>query len=363
MTVLHLDTERGWRGGERQLLWLAEELGRQGHRSYVGARPGELLAARARQRGVPTVASNPVGDADVLAAMRLRRMLRLLEVDLIHTHTSHALALAALATMGRPVPIVAARRVDFPFSRNAATRWKYGRAAAVVAVSAAVRDVLVNGGLHPDLVTVIHDGVPLDRRVVPATADVLTELGVPAGAPLAVQVAQLVGHKDPVTFVHAIAEARKVVPTLHGLLVGEGEERPTLERLIAELGLGDVIHLAGYRTDADPLLAAADVVVLSSREEGMGSVLLDALMLGRPAVATRAGGIPEVLVDGESGLLVPVGDARALGAAIARVIVEPGLSNQLTARGRERVKLFSMAHTTEATLAVYRRALLKRQLL
>ena len=89
MTVLHLDTERGWRGGERQLLWLAEELGRQGHRSYVGARPGELLAARARQRGVPTVASNPVGDADVLAAMRLRRMLRLLEVDLIHTHTSH----------------------------------------------------------------------------------------------------------------------------------------------------------------------------------------------------------------------------------------------------------------------------------
>ncbi len=126
---------------------------------------------------------------------------------------------------------------------------------------------------------------------------------------------------------------------------------------------GGVRLIAGYRTDADPLLAAADVVVLSSREEGMGSVLLDALMLGRPAVATRAGGIPEVLVDGESGLLVPVGDARALGAAIARVIVEPGLSNQLTARGRERVKLFSMAHTTEATLAVYRRALLKRQLL
>lgn len=360
LTVLHVDTERGWRGGERQLLWLAEALQRQGHLNYVAARPGELLAKRARQRGMPTVSCRPAGEADVVAAMRLRRMLRLLSVDVVHAHTAHALALAALATVGRPVPVVAARRVDFPLRSNAPTRWKYARASIVVAVSDAVRDVLLRGGMAPDRVTVVHDGVDLERVIVPATPATLAALGVPAGAPLAVQVAQLVGHKDPVTFVRAVAEARRSVPDLHALLVGEGDQRPAVEQTIAELGLGGAVHLAGYRTDADSLLAAADVAVLSSREEGMGSVLLDALMLGRPTVATRAGGIPEVVEEGVSGLLAPVGDAAALGAAIARVISQPALAASLVAGGRRRAEHFSMTRTAAATLDVYRRVLLAR---
>ncbi|MHB1222956.1 MAG: glycosyltransferase family 4 protein [Gemmatimonadaceae bacterium] len=360
LRILHLDTERGWRGGERQLLWLAEELRRQGHLCYVAARSGELLADRSRRRGMPTVSCNPAGEADLIAAMRLRRMLRLLDVEVIHAHTAHALALAVLATMGRPIPVVAARRVDFPLRRNAATRWKYAHAAAVVAVSGAVRDVLVRGGLPARRVTVVHDGVDLEREIVAASPEALSALGVPPGAPLAVQVAQMVGHKDPVTFVRAVAAARQVVPGLHALLVGEGDERPAVERTIAELGLGGTVHLTGYRTDADSLLAAADVAVLSSREEGMGSVLLDALMLGRPAVATRAGGIPEVLEDGVSGLLAPVGDAAALGAAIARVLTEPELAARLGTAGRARVERFSMPRTAAATLEVYRRVLLDR---
>lgn len=360
LRILHLDTERGWRGGERQLLWLAGELQRQGHVCFVAARSGELLADRARRLGMPTVSCNPAGEADLIAAMRLRRMLRLLEVELIHAHTAHALALAALATMGRPIPVVAARRVDFPLRRNVATRWKYAHAAAVVAVSGAVRDVLVRGGLPPERVTVVHDGVDLGREISPASVGTLAALGVPAGAPLAVQVAQMVGHKDPVTFVRAVAAARRAVPTIQALLVGEGDERPAVERAIAELGMGGVVHLTGYRIDADSLLAAADVAVLSSREEGMGSVLLDALMLGRPAVATRAGGIPEVLEDGVSGLLAPVGDAAALGAAIARVLTEPALAARLATAGRARVERFSMPRTAAATLDVYRRVLLDR---
>lgn len=360
LTVVHLDTERGWRGGERQLLWLAEALQRQGHRCYVAARSRELLAETARRRGMPTISCNPAGEADVVAAMRLRRTLRLLGADVIHAHTAHALALAALATLGRPIPVVAARRVDFPIRRNAATRWKYERASAVVAVSDAVRDVMLHGGMSPERVTVVHDGVDLERDIAPASPGVLASLGVPAGAPLAVQVAQLVGHKDPVTFVRAVAAARRVVPTLHALLVGEGDQRPAVERAITELGVGEAMHLTGYRTDADSLLAAADVAVLSSREEGMGSVLLDALMLGRPTVATRAGGIPEVLEEGVSGLLAPVADAAALGAAIARVLTDPMLAGRLAAAGRVRVERFSMERTAAATLEVYRRVLLDR---
>ena len=96
--------------------------------------------------------------------------------------------------------------------------------------------------------------------------------------------------------------------------------RADVERDIRELGLEGAVHLAGYRTDADTLLAAADVAVFSSREEGMGSVLLDALALGRPIAATRAGGIPEV-VDDDCGILAPIEDPTALGDAIARIVI------------------------------------------
>ena len=135
------------------------------------------------------------------------------------------------------------------------------------------------------------------------------------------QVAQLVPHKDPVTFVEAVATARVHVPDIQALIVGDGPLRDAARAAIDRLGLAASTHRTGYRTDADALLAAADVVALSSREEGLGTVLLDALALGKPIAATTAGGIPEI-VTGECGRLTPVGDAPALGNAIGALMLE-----------------------------------------
>ncbi|MDE3129162.1 MAG: glycosyltransferase, partial [Gemmatimonadota bacterium] len=120
-------------------------------------------------------------------------------------------------------------------------------------------------------------------------------------------------------------------------------------------------HLAGYRTDADELLAAATVCVLSSREEGMGSVLLDALFLGRPIAATRAGGIPEVVQDGVSGLLAPARDPDALGAAIGRLVNDPALARRVGDAARARAADFSVERMADATEAVYRDVLAARR--
>src|SRR6185437_4567159 len=122
----------------------------------------------------------------------------------------------------------------------------------------------------------------------------------------------------------------------HGLLVGDGPLRDDVKREVLALGLDAVVHIVGYRTDADALLAAADVACLSSREEGMGSVLLDALAFGLPIAATRAGGIPEVIVDGESGLLAEVRDPEDLGAAIARLVTDRELAARVSSRAQAR---------------------------
>jgi glycosyltransferase involved in cell wall biosynthesis len=353
--VLHVDTERGWRGGERQTLWLAAEMARRGHESVVAARLGEPLAARASAAGLSVVDCRPVSELDPRAAWRLRREILSRRIDVVHAHTAHAVAIGAMATLATGVPLVVARRVDFPLRGNAGTRWKYGRAARIVAVSNAVANVLVAGGVARSRIDVVPDGVDLRRTVEPATAATLAACGVAPNRPLVVQVAQLVGHKDPVNFVRAMAYANRGSTKLQALLVGDGPLRPEVTDEIRRLSLVDVIHLTGFRDDADSLLAAASVACLSSREEGMGSVLLDAMAFGRPIAATIAGGIPEVVVDGESGLLAERENPEALGAAIARLANDRALSDRLAEGGRRRVREFSVERMTDRTIAIYER--------
>lgn len=354
LTVLHVNTQRGWRGGERQTLWLAEELVRLGHRSVVAARADGRLAQRAADAGIPVVPLHPAFEADPRAVLALRRAIRELEVDVVHAHAAHAVALAALATAGRDgPPLVVTRRMDVPLRANAGTRWKYGRARAVIAISRAAMEALETSGVPRERIHLVPSGVDLRREVQPAGPEVLACLGIPPGAPLVVQVGQLAGDKDPVTFVRGMAAARARVPDAHGLLVGDGPLRSQVEQAIAELGLTDAVRLAGYRADADALLAAADVVTLTSRREGLGSVLLDALAFGRPVVATAAGGIPDAVADGETGLLVPPGDWQALGAAIASVLSDTALRARLSAAAVRRAASFGMMAIAERTLAVY----------
>jgi glycosyltransferase involved in cell wall biosynthesis len=357
LRVLHVDTERGWRGGQRQVLWLHEALARAGHRSLLAARPGEPLATRAAACGLPVVHSSPLMELDPAAAWGLRRVIRRQDIDIVHAHTAHAVALAALATLATSARVVITRRVIFPLRRNPGTRWKYARAAAVIAVSRAAGDALVAGGIPRSRITVVPSGIDLDRAMTPMGRTELRALGVHDGAPLVVQVAQLGEDKDPLTFVRAVAVARRSVPALQALMVGEGPLRSTVQAEIARLGLDGAIRLTGYRADADALIAAADVVALSSRQEGMPGVLLDALSLGKLVATTAAGGAAEAVEHERSGLVVPVADAPALGAAIARLITDRSAADRFRAAARTRAAAFSIARTTERTIEVYRSVL------
>jgi glycosyltransferase involved in cell wall biosynthesis len=291
------------------------------------------------------------------AALRLRRTIRDDRIDVVHAHTAHAIGVAALATIGMEIPLVVARRVDFHLRRNFGTRWKYGRAAGIIAVSRAVASILESDGIASSRIAVVADGTDTQRQIAAASPETLASLGLRRGAPLVVQVAQLERHKDPCNFVRAIAVARSRVPNLQALLVGEGSLRAEVESEVHALDLVNTLYLAGYRTDADGLLAAADVVVLSSREEGMGSVLLDALLLGKPVAATNAGGIPDVIADGVNGLLASIEDPQALGDRIAQLLSDESTARRVAQAARSSAEEFSVERMTDRTLAVYERVL------
>lgn len=356
LTILHVNTERGWRGGERQTLWLASGLVRAGHRSLIAARPGQPLAQRSAEAGggLEPIFCSPGSELDLAAARLLRRCILGNRVDVVHAHTAHAVALAALATRRTPARMVLTRRTGFRLRSNPFTRWKYRRADAVIAISGRVERSLVEGGVHPALIEVIPSGVPLDRQV---DRSARAEFGVPDSTPLVVMVGALTHEKDPISFVRAVAAARDRVPVLRALLVGDGPLRGDVQTEVGRLGLTDVLRLTGQRDDADALIASSDIVALSSTEEGLGSVLLDAMAFGRPVAATAAGGIPEVVVHDETGLLVEPGDSHALGYAIARIAGDHELWARLAAGARARAPQFSIDSMVARTLAVYERVL------
>jgi glycosyltransferase involved in cell wall biosynthesis len=205
-----------------------------------------------------------------------------------------------------------------------------------------------------DRVVTVHDGVNTGLVDKAPLVDAHLTFGLPRGTPVVGNVAALVPHKGQRHLVAAAARVVRSVPDTRFLIIGEGELRDPLARQIKSLGLERHVHLTGFRSDVIGLQKSFDVFAMSSVTEGLGSAMLDAMACAVPIVATRAGGIPEAITDGASGLLVGTQDEGALAAAIVRLLKDPELRRRLGAAGRQRVAdEFSIEKMVQGTLRVY----------
>ncbi len=364
MITLQIDTARGWRGGQNQVLLTARGLRARGHRVVVMAHPeGEL---RRRVEGeFEVLALAPRGEVDLKAAWRLAGALRALEPDIVHAHDPHGVAVAAAALpisgLARRPPLVAARRVDFHLKANSFSRWKYRQVDAFLTSSDAIRAMLVEDGIAPERVTTVYEGVDVDRIAAIDPIDLHGEYWFPAQAPIIGNVAALVAHKGQRYLLDAAAIVVREVPHARFLILGEGELRQELEHRLRHLKLDQHVLLAGFHTDVLARLKAFDIFVMSSVTEGLGTSLLDAMAAARPIVATRAGGIPEVVEDGVSGLLVPPADGPALAAALLALLADQPRRRRMGEAGLARARQrFSADRMVSETVAAYERVLASR---
>jgi L-malate glycosyltransferase len=225
-----------------------------------------------------------------------------------------------------------------------------------VCASDAIRKMVIADGVPPTRVVTVHEGIDLGRVAAAPPADLHAELWLPHHAPIVGNVAALVPHKGQRHLIEAAAIVIQKVPDARFVIAGEGELRPQLERQIKDHHLEKHVFLAGFRPDILSVHKAFDIFVMSSITEGLGTSLLDAMACGKPIVATTAGGMPEVVADGLTGLLVPPRDHDAMAAAIVKLLTNAAARAEMAAAGLARVRtMFSADRMVQDTLAVYRR--------
>jgi L-malate glycosyltransferase len=362
MFSLHIDTARTWRGGQNQVLVTVLGLRAVNQRAMLVAHPRGELRQRAEE-GLEFLPLAPMTEMDLSAAWRLSRAVHQLRPDIIHAHDPHGVAMAALAlsmsTLERKPPLVASRRVDFHLRGSALSRWKYRQVDCFICASDAIRSMLLGDGVEPARAVTVHEGIDLGHVAAAPAAPLHEELWLPHGAPIVGNVAALVPHKGQKYLVDAAAIVVQHVPDARFVVAGEGELRATLEHQVKHLGLEKHVILAGFRPDILSVHKAFDIFVMSSLTEGLGTSVLDAMACGRAVVGTRAGGIPEVIEDGVTGILVPPRDPQAMADAIVSLLKDEALRLRMGRAGLSLANArFSAERMVQDTIRVYERVAL-----
>jgi glycosyltransferase involved in cell wall biosynthesis len=365
MFSVQIDTARTWRGGQNQVFLTTLGLRALGHRVVLVAHPDGELRRRAVEGG-EVLPLAPSAEMDFGTGWRLSRVLKDLAPDVVHAHDPHAVAVASIAlSIGARSPrpaLVASRRVDFHIRGNSFSRWKYRQVDAFIAASEAIRTMLVEDGIPPERTCTVHEGIDVDRVAGVPPANVRAEFWMPTHAPVVGNIGALVPHKGQRYLIDAVPLVMREFPDVRFVIVGEGELRQMLEHQIRELHVEKHVLLTGFRTDVLSLLKGFDVFVMSSVTEGLGTSLLDAMAAARPIVATTAGGIPEVVTDADTGLLVPPRDAHRMAEAITALLRAPAERERMGRAGLARVReRFSAERMVAGTLAVYERLVGQRR--
>lgn len=373
--VVHVVTRMNIGGPARHLITLLPLLRERGFEPLLVhgmADPdeGELLPDGERVSRLPAL-RRPIDPlADLRALRELRRIVTRLRPRVVHTHMAKAGALGRLAAHRARVPVVVhtfhGHVLDgyfpWPVARAflAAERSLARRTTALVAVSNAVRDELLALGIgREEQWHVVPVSLELDGLLgtPPSRAKARRSLGLPSGGKAVGVVGRLVPIKDHETFFRAAARLLRERDDVTFVVAGDGEHRRALEARAREL-LGDRVRFLGWVHDLAGLYAALDVVVLTSRNEGTPVSLVEAGAAGRPVVASRVGGVPEVVADGKTGILVPPADPAATAAAVRRLLDDPALARAMGEAARASLpSRFSADRLVDDLAALYDRLL------
>ncbi len=357
MKILHVETGQHLYGGARQVQYLLAGLRARGVDNVLAAPAGSAIAGVGEQLGVRVHPLTVGGGTGFRLFRELADLLARERPALLHVHSRRYAVdfWGGLAARRRGLPAVLSRRVDNP-EPGWLARLKYQPYARVITISEGIRRVLLDEGLAARQVMTVRSAVDVGEYTTDCDRAWMHEtFALDSDAVVIGMIAQLIPRKGHRHLLRALVDVAPDYPRLRVLLFGKGALRDEIEQQISELRLERTVALAGFRDDLNRVLPCLDLVVHPADMEGLGVSLIQAAACGVPLIASRAGGMPEIVRDGENGLLIPPGDVPALARALRTLLDDPGRRRALGRAGRALVEReFSVDAMVEGNLAMYR---------
>lgn len=351
--VFHLDDSKNLRGGERQVIYLAEELKKLGVENYIVSRKNSPLFLKSREKGIKTLTLPYLFEWDIISATilayKIKRINKNNKKVIIHSHTGHTPSLAILTSIFINAKKIVHRRVDFKIKHSFFSRVKYTKADYIISISETIKRILMEYGIDKNKITVIPSSFRLEKKELRKI--VFKDNKIIIGSLLT-----FVPHKDPLNLIKAARIVIELNDNCFFVVGGEGSLKDEAAKLIKELGITDNFQLAGYVEDNQSFLNSIDIFVLPSREEGLGSVLIEAMNFGLPLVGTNAGGIEELIENGYNGFVVPKENPEKLADAILRLASDKNMIKEFSKNSLDKAKNFTSEIMAKETLEVYERA-------
>ncbi len=351
LTLLHTEWSDGWGGQERRVFSEMQGMRARGHRVLLATRPNTCIGDHATQAGFEVYRLAFAGKFHLPTILALYRQLRRQKVDVVSTHSGIDSWCAALAAQAAGVALVRTRHIDLPMHASWLNFVHFLPDRIVTCGEAMRAHLLADNPLAPERLVSIPTGIDFERlQAQTPRASLRQQLGLDDDEPAILMVAILRGVKRHMLALDAFARLRSSHPRARLLLAGAGPMRAELEEHARALQLTGQVSFLGHREDVADLLAASDILLLSSRSEGIPQSVVQAMGSGLPVVATRVGGLPELIDDGRNGLLVASEDADAMAAALRRLLDEPDLAQRLASAARDKVRTrYSYAAMLDAT--------------
>ncbi|MDF2867565.1 MAG: hypothetical protein K0S11_1035 [Gammaproteobacteria bacterium] len=357
--ILHLSAIKSWGGGEQQLIYLYQELVKQQVPQLIVCRKDSALANYCKAHHIEAITYANLSSIDLGFSRQLTKLCKTHAIDIIHAHDAHTQTNALLARLLFKLkpPLVISRKVAFPIKKSWLSRYKYNsrHIRKIICISQAVYQTVSSCIRDSSKLVVVNDGVDLKRFSLKSPVSSLRNtLKLKPDHLLIGTLAALVTSKDLFTFIKVAQQVIQQGISATFLIMGEGPLRTELQNLVAELDLAEQVIFLGFRSDIAELLPQLDIFMLTSQQEGMGSSILEAMACQVPVVATRVGGIPEIVLDGKTGLLADTGDVNNLVKAVIQLLQNNDLRQSLIVNATQQVAEFSIQNMAAKTLAVYR---------
>lgn len=359
LNIIHIDTEKYWRGGQQQAFYLHKGLIKRDIKSLLICNLNSELKNKCENSNLPFAEISMFGEADLIAAYKISKICRKNKFNILHAHSAHSLSIAIMVKYFCPnVKLIGVRRVDFSVNKNYLSKLKYNskKIDKIICISEFIKTVLLKDGINSDKLVTVRSGVDINKfNKIKPSKDFREKLDVKSDEILLGSIAAFAGHKDIPNLLRAFKIVSEKLDNVKLCLVGDGKLKDEIKQLIDELYLVKKVILPGYQQNVGEYLKSFDIFVLSSKKEGLGTSIIDALAVGLPVVATRAGGIPELIENNTNGVLVDIKNSNLLAGAIIELASDKNKMTELGNNAKQSAKKFSIDETINKNINEYKK--------